>query len=481
MRIISSSLALVLFAAIASPSFAATTADDATKLQKSLQIYFGKGADAVKITPDGDGFKATLDFSAMLKNKPAGAELTISPIEFSLTPEGNGKWKVKHDGPLKLSSKVKDTLDISESFENYIIDGEFDEALGAFSTISATCRNIAVAENMKDPKGTQIKVDAKIDSLEVKGTSVANPAGGIDFKFNEIIGPLAMTETVGGVAEAPLNIQFKIATGTFDGGISGLKSLAVLDLMKFLVAHADQSALVKDQAAFKTLLTNFMPIFTNANGQGTLNKLEAQTPMGPATVEKINFGIDLNGAVKDGKLSETLGFEGIVFPKGLADMGTEGLLPKNASVGFTVSGYDLDALAMTDIMALDLSKNPPLPKQPPDEITQIIMSKGTVDIAINKTSVSNDTYNLTAEGSFAAGPKAQPTGKALVTAKGLDEVMKLMGSAPPEAGLQAGIPAIIAAKGMGKASADGAVTWDIQATPDGKITVNGVDVSKLAK
>jgi len=35
------------------------------------------------------------------------------------------------------------------------------------------------------------------------------------------------------------------------------------------------------------------------------------------------------------------------------------------------------------------------------------------------------------------------------------------------------------AKGLAKPDADGALGWDIAATPDGKITVNGTDMSQL--
>ena len=40
---------------------------------------------------------------------------------------------------------------------------------------------------------------------------------------------------------------------------------------------------------------------------------------------------------------------------------------------------------------------------------------------------------------------------------------------------------IIAAKGMAKAQPDGSLAWDVEATPDGKVLVNGVDISALGK
>ena len=72
-----------------------------------------------------------------------------------------------------------------------------------------------------------------------------------------------------------------------------------------------------------------------------------------------------------------------------------------------------------------------------------------------------------------------PAGKATVSAKGLDEVLKVIQAAPPEAGVQGGVAVIIAAKGMAKAGVDGALTWDIEGTPEAKVLVNGIDVNKL--
>ena len=59
--------------------------------------------------------------------------------------------------------------------------------------------------------------------------------------------------------------------------------------------------------------------------------------------------------------------------------------------------------------------------------------------------------------------------------------MAAVQAAPPEAGLQSGPAMIIAAKGLGKAQSDGSLAWDVEATPDGKLTVNGIDVNKVAQ
>lgn len=479
-----STLGLAAFLALSSslPALAATTADDAAKLQASLQAYFGKGADALKITPDGDGFKVVLDVTPMLAAaKQAGEEISLSPIEMNLTPEGNGKWKIKHDGPLKLSIKGKDQMQVDEVFENFSMDGEFDEALGYFSALDMQGKNITVSENMTDPAGATIKADGKIESVSAKATGVANAAGGVDAKVTETFGPGTMSENITSDKEPPFPMQFSMAGASLDATYTGLKTLAMLDLLKFMVAHPDKATIAKDQPALKTALAALLPVWSNINAQATINKLEAQTPMGRIAAEKVGIGLDLNGAVKDGKFGETVSAEGLTLPAELVPPWAAKLVPKNASVGFSVSGYDAETPVKAALDGADFSKEEPIAQELQDKLFAMLLPKGTVDVALTKTAVNNDVYELTAEGSFQAGPAALPTGKAHITAKGLDDLMQIMQAAPPEAGLQGGAAVIVVAKGLAKPDADGKLFWDVQATPDGKVLVNGVDAKNMAK
>src|SRR5579871_4448822 len=104
MRIKALGLAAVLFFSTALSTQAATTADDAAKLQATLQSYFGGAANVIKIAPDGDGFKASLDLTPYAdKIKEAGAEMSMTPLDMHLQSEGGGKWKLSYDGPFKVT------------------------------------------------------------------------------------------------------------------------------------------------------------------------------------------------------------------------------------------------------------------------------------------------------------------------------------------------------------------------------------------
>ena len=463
-------------------AYAGPTQADADKLKAVLQSYFGAGTDAVKIVPEGDGYKMSFDLSGLAKAMQAkDTEASVQSFDFSLTPEGGGKWKVHHDGPMGFSLKSKDQLDIAEKVESMTLDGEFDEALGSFTNLVASGKNISVKESVDDSKGMKIDVDAKFDSVDTKLTGAATAAGGVDVKFNYNLGHGEMTQDFNKEGDPPLHLVIGIDGGTSDGTITGTKTLEILQLIKFLNAHVAEDSLGKDQAAFKLALTNLMPGFNNLAMRGGIGKTTVLSPLGTFGVDKVGVTFEANGAVKDGKFAESLSFEGLSVPANIVPAWASSLVTKNFNIGFAVTGYDLESAAKAEIAAADFTKDPPISKEIENKIGELLLPKGAVNVVLSNTMISNDTYKITIDGAMDAGPNAKPSGKAHITAKGLDDIMKAMQAAPPESGIQGGAAVIVVAKGMGKAESDGSTSWDVEATPDGKITVNGIDLSKMAK
>ena len=197
-------------------------------------------------------------------------------------------------------------------------------------------------------------------------------------------------------------------------------------------------------------------------------------------MDTLAFGADINGIVKDGKFRESIAITGLTVPLAVVPPWATQLVPKDITFDIQGSGFDLATPAQSALAALDLAKDPPLPAGFEATLLPSLLPKGTVDVVLNPTSVSNDIYSITAEATVAAGPMNPiPSGKGTVKAKGLDELMKIIQAAPPEAGLQSGTAMIVAAKGMGKPESDGSYAWNIESAGDGKVLVNGVDVSQI--
>ncbi|MBG1230881.1 DUF2125 domain-containing protein [Aestuariivirga litoralis] len=480
MRKTNLAVSTLLAVALCGPAFGATTADDAAKLKASLGAYLGASADAVAITPEGDGFKVVIDATGILAKSPDSKDVVISPIDFMLTPAGEGKWKVSHEGPLAFSAQFKGQFEITEKAESYTLNGEFDESLAAFTTLDAKVANLTFDETIKDEKGMDIKASGKFDSVDVKGTGTANSAGGVDVKFTEVFGPGEFTQDVaGGDGSAPFHLNVKMASINAEGAVNGTTTTAIAQFFKFVAAHPDDKAMANAQDDLKSVLRNLLPVFTSGEGSATINGIEAETSVGHFKAAKTTIGVKANGAVKDGRLEESINFEGIELPPGLVPAWAQSLVSKNVSLGVAMSGYDLESFLKAEIDSADFSKDPAVSKEAEDKNAQLLMPKGAVDVTLTKSSISNDVYALTAEGTMQVGPSAQPTGKAHITMKGLDDVMKAAQAAPAEAGLQEMGAVAIVAKGLAKTENDGSLGWDVEATPDGKITVNGMDMSKL--
>jgi hypothetical protein len=472
------------FLLLTSTTYAATTAEEAAKVQANMEAYFGKGM--LKIEPNGDAFKAKFDASKSLETAKAidamkAQDITVSmpKFEFDLAPLGNGKWKITHSGTMNFSGAVKDQIKIEEVFGSNNMVLEYDEALGNFSNYSAEAKDITLNEDISETSGGPAKLNGKIDSMSFKGTSVANPAGGIDIKVDENIGPLNFVESVSPTGEAPVSVNIKADGGSFSMSATGTKSLELLGLWRFLVANPSQDAIVKAQTDYKALLVAALPLFANMQGAGAMNKLQIGSPVGNIELGKATFGMSVNGVQKDGKFQESFGFEGLGLPEAIVPPFAKSLVPNAANVDFAISGYDAETPAKAALAIMDLSKPDIVPKEMADQLMKMLLPTGEATLTLSKTFVSNDLYNIAVEGNLTGGPGGLPKGKAHITAKGLDAIMKAIQDAPPEAGLQQGSAVIIVAKGLGKAESDGSLSWDVESAGDGKVTVNGTDISKL--
>jgi hypothetical protein len=473
-------LAFMLLATTSLPSFAAPTADDAANIQSKLESFFGKEGNMVKVEPDGEIYKVILDFATLIKGaKDSGMEISAPALEFSLAPEGEGKWRVKHDSDYTVSGKMKDTFNFESKLAEFAIDGEFDEEFGTFTSYTSSAKSMDLKEEIIDAEKGPANIDLHVEDLSVEANAEANAAGGMDAKITETVGAILMKESMKITGAEPVAVQISAEKGTSEYSTTGMKFKDIMAFIDFMGKHADKALLQKDQLQYKTMLQGLIPGFLNLAGTGNIEKVNVTSPIGVVGIDKVTFGIDMNGAVKDGKLQEQIGVEGLTIPAEIVPPFAATMVPKNFNFDITVSGYDANSAAIAYITAMDLSKDPVVPKELEGQMMMMLLPTGKVDVTLGKTSINNNIYSITAEASMSAGPAALPQGKAHITAKGVDEIMKAIQAAPPETGMQQGGALVVVAKGLAKIETDGSLSWDVESTPDGKILVNGTDVNKL--
>ncbi|MDE2444656.1 MAG: hypothetical protein KGO94_00660 [Alphaproteobacteria bacterium] len=485
-------LSCAMFALCSTSSLAYADEDEANRLQELFQNYLTDTEGVVSVETEGDGYKVTLDSGPLTAEATKGAamndngatDVKLTPLVFKLAKSGEGQWAFTEDQPIELTISVKGQSEITEKIGSLKASGTFDEKLGYFTQMKGEASDITISNKVADPATGPSDSSATIKSMKFDQTGTAAANGGVDVVAKYTLDGMSETINSPGKAEAgmpPLNLVITAASGSYDINGKGVKASSMLDLLAFAVAHQTKEEAIKDQADLKDALTTGLPLWENMSGKGTLSTISIASPMGKIDIDSIDASIDATGVVKDGKFREQMGLKGIKLPPTLVPPWATKLVPKNVNFDFTVSGFDLDAPAKLLLTQLDLSKEPPVPAGFEQVLLPAFLPKGVVDVILNPTTVENETYSVKMEGSLAAGPAAQPTGKATISAKGLDEIMKVVQAAPPEAGLGQSVAVIIAAKGIGKTGPDGALTWDVQSTPDGKITINGIDPNTLGK
>lgn len=477
MKTASALLTLGFLLGASAPALAAATPEEAQRLTALFQSYLGQTPGVVSVTPQGESYAAKIDLAPLFaKVKDPTVSLSLSPLEWTLTDQGGGQWKVDQNQPLSFAFGVKGEGETKGSVASVVSTGVFEEALGGFTTTSAELKAVTAEQTVTDT-GATTRVSYAVDSVSMQTTMQGSPDAA-DATSTYSFSGLKETVSVPAAADTPaMDLVLTAPSGQQDSTIKGLRLKAVSDLVTWLVAHQDPKEIVAEQAVFKDKLRAALPLFTSLSGNSTVDNLTATSPFGQFAVKQFGFGAEMNGIVADGRLRQTFSFTGLEVPAALLPPWAAGLVPESFKLDVGVADFDLAAPAALILDKLDLSKPEPLPKDLDAPLMQALMPKGSVTITLGPSDILAKLYGLAAEGSMTAGPVAMPSGQALITMKGLDETMAALQAGPPD--IQQMSAGLLLVKGLGKAEADGTLSWKVETTPGGAITVNGADVSKM--
>ena len=479
MRAAHALLSVAFLLGASAPALAAATPEEAQRLTTLFQSYLGQTPGVVSVTPAGDSYAANLDLTPLFaKVKDPTVSLSLSPLEWTLTDQGGGKWKVDQNQPLTFAFGVKGEGETKGAIASVTSTGIFDEALGGLATSSAELKTITADQTVTN-SGTTTRINYAIDAITMQGSMQGTPDSA---DATSTYGYTGLKETISVPASADggtpaMDLVLTSPSGKQDGVVKGLKLRAVGDLITWLVAHQDPKDIVAGQAVLKDKLRAALPLFSSLSGTSTLDDLAVTSPFGKLGMKQFGFGADMNGIVADGKLRETFSFSGLQVPQALLPPWAAGLVPDKFNLDVSVADFNLAAPAALMLDKMDLSKPDPLPKDLDPQLMQALMPNNSVTITLGPSELVARLFDLTAQGSMKAGPVAMPSGQALLKLTGMDAVMAALQAAPPD--IQQMSAALLLVKGLGKAEADGSLSWQIVGTEGGAITVNGADISKM--
>jgi hypothetical protein len=263
-----------------------------------------------------------------------------------------------------------------------------------------------------------------------------------------------------------------------DASVTGLRTGALLGGLAWFVASPDPAMMLANRAAMKAILTDGLPIWEHLAATLTGSGLCVRTPVGPATADLYGFDVELSAAVPDGLFRLAFRLEGVVPPPGIVPPFPEPLLPTHSGIDVQVEGFDAARPAQLLLGLFDL---PPGGEPGPEfegRFLAALLPGGTVTVSLPMGEIANDTNAIAWEGSMLAGPEALPAGSARIAATGYDGALALIEGLPPAMKAEA-LPALLFLRGLARVADDGTLVWEVEATGEGKLTVNGMDLSGL--
>ncbi len=468
---------LALLASTSTSAIAASaTPEEAQRLTGLLQTYLGKTPGVVAVAVNGDGYDLIIDPAPFFKTLDMkGGTASISALRYNLKEQGGGKWLVTQDQNLEFNFTIEPVLQFKGSASGYKSTGIFDESLGTFESSHTSVSDVTFLEEVSAPDQGMTHVDASIKSLEADSTASPSPAGGLDGSIKITTGALVEKFDMPAPAGTSVPMQFTLTHQNMTETVEyqGMKWQEFWPIINWIREHPSEPAFKAGHAEFAALLRKAMPLFGTLKLDAAISDMAVVTMLGTFNAKTARVGFMMNGAVSDGLFGESIAVEGLTMPPGIVPPFAVDIAPSSASIGFKVSDFDLAAPAKLLLDHLEKTSDDPSPELQA-QLQAALMPNGEVKITLDPGSAVSKALTVDYQGSMMAGLAGKPFGEALVKAKGLDELIKILQAAPAEMGLEQGIYGVLAAKGFGKTEADGAITWKVEVNRQGVMSVNGV-------
>jgi hypothetical protein len=477
---------ICLLLASTTASWAAASAEEAARIAAGIQAYIGNEPGVVTVVPEGDVYLITLDANPYLKKSTIpGFTAKIDAAKITAKPKGDGTWALSNTGPFAFSTNIPNSLAFEMRVAENNWSGTYSEALSAFSASTYTATGITVSQNVTDPENkVTSKVAYGIEKIEgsSEGTDVGN--GAVDMastmKFSGITSATTIEVPPETAAMMPnMSYTANVASGSYTSKMNAAQIKPLTDLLGWFVAHPSKELIQKDQAQLKEKLLAAIPAFASMESTGSFDNITVGTSLGQFEIKNGGSNIGLNGVVKEGRFSEGFSFTGLKVPPGILPPWSEGLVPTTVKLGFDLSGFDAEAPARMFIGQMDLNNPDVLPPGSEALYLPAFAPTNSIKVTIPAGEMSSDVYKFTYEGVVDASFAGLPTVNAKFAMTGMDAVIAKLQQAASDPSAQQGMAALFAVKGLGKAQPDGSLTWDVTMGADGKLLVNGTDVSAM--
>jgi hypothetical protein len=484
----------ILLVSASAASLAAATQEESDRIKAGLQAYLGSEAGVVAVAAQGDDYVITLDMTPYLAMiKTPGFSHKIDPFVLTARPKGNGQWDVSQSGSMAFrwttpggwGSASNTTVDGKIASQEWT--GVFDEASVSFLSSTYAYKGITLNQTMENDQ-PKMKTSTATAYAGWSGTTTSVPRGdgsidSVGSMSLEGVTSASRTELPPEMVAAGMPSLDYTLTNTktdYTTSAKGFRNKAILELLSWFVAHPSRDLILKDQAQLKEKILAALPLWDSLEAGAAMSGTSISSAYGQFGIPEGSFGLSMSGISKTGKFHEAFGLSGLTIPPGLAPPWADGLIPGTIKFDFTIDGVDLEAPTKLFLAQADFSKDPPVPAETGMLFLPAFAPNNTVGLTIKDGEISSSIYSLTYDAAMVVSLSGLPTGKANIRMTGLEDVLaKVQAAASVDPMAQQAMGGLVAFKGFGKAQADGSMVWAIEVTADGKVMVNGLDVSAM--
>jgi hypothetical protein len=477
------SLSAVTVLCLTTTAWSQATQPEADRIKAAIEKYVGKDTGAITVTTTGDKYELKFDANALWKKFAAAFTAEMPAIIYTLTPQADKKWLVETNTPITMKMKTALGDEISYSADSVFTQYLFDEANLANLDGKFSAKNYASNQSQTDPNTqTSFQVTSKAASIDGTLSGKVISPGVADQGMNFNLSGLSQELRFGGQPVAnisPVQLSMASEKGNYTIDLKSARTVGIFDLVAWTVAHSDKQLAINDQQGMKNAIRAALPLWDQFNSTYTFNNVQITSPVGPFQLAKFGGTGNVSGLNKVANLQVATSLNGLSVPPGLLPAWSNDIMLKDMVLDFSVSGWNAEE-GMTFLLdKLDLQKDPPISDaQWLEAVTKF--APNPIKFSINPSKLVGGASTISFTGDFNyANQKFSGTSK--ITAEGFDAMMeKIQIAAESDPMAKQVWTGMIGAKGLGKADGKGGYAWELVASEDGKVTVNGVDVSKMS-
>ncbi|MEJ1159257.1 hypothetical protein [Prosthecomicrobium sp. N25] len=465
---------LAAVVAVAGPASAQSAAErEAQRLQGLLESYVGTPApgDAATVTVAAQpGFyRVSLSLDRLARPLAAhGVAVDPAALEISIAPRPDGTWRLFDIAypPLTIRAGERTTL---ISLDGTVYEGVFDPVVAFSRSVTFTAARLASESSGAGASSRSEARDYRVESGTVaSGPETANTRATTTVR--DVTQTMSLELPLPALPDGRLVITTASATQSLDVVLDEWKPRRILDLWAFLVAHAGPR-LVPAKAELQSALSAALPLWRRLAVVGGADGFSVRSGFGEISAKHIGGGLRLGGLTRSSGLGLQLDASGLaVAGPNLPDW-TKPLLPTDLALDADLTGFDLEAGARILIDGLEPESERPFPAEVADRAAGAALPANGFGLKVQPGRLKAAVYEVGWQADLTVGKDAI-SGRATVTAKGLDRAIAALKAGGPGTAAQATV-GLYAAKALARREPDGTDVWVFTFDAKGRPLVNG--------